>query len=102
MRALDILELFVELLTVRVDLVAKCKDIPPDMMEAVSSVIYAAGLVQVRGGRGAHRSLHILLAGRLSALGPCTSDCLLADGGAWICMVALWPRISLMAQGLPA
>ncbi|GIL45292.1 hypothetical protein Vafri_2457 [Volvox africanus] len=42
MQAYEILELYLELLTVRVQLVAKTKELPRDMMEAVSSIIYAA------------------------------------------------------------
>ena len=47
LRAYDIIEVFVELLAVRVELIAKSKDIPPDMLEAVSSVVYAAQRIQV-------------------------------------------------------
>ena len=31
----------------RVELIAKSKDIPPDMLEAVSSIVYAASRIQV-------------------------------------------------------
>ena len=47
LRTYDIIELFVELLAVRVELIAKSKDIPPDMLEAVSSIVYAASRIQV-------------------------------------------------------
>lgn len=47
LQAYDILELFLELLSVRTQLVEKSKDIPPDMIEALSSLIYAAQRVQV-------------------------------------------------------
>ena len=40
--AFEILELFCELLNVRLQLIDKTKDIPPDMREAVASIIYAA------------------------------------------------------------
>ncbi|EFJ53046.1 hypothetical protein VOLCADRAFT_102664 [Volvox carteri f. nagariensis] len=40
--AYEILELYLELLTVRTQLLAKTKELPRDMMEAVSSIIYAA------------------------------------------------------------
>ncbi len=36
------IELFVELLTVRIQLIDKSKEIPGDMIEAVSSLVYAA------------------------------------------------------------
>eukprot|EP00798_Chlamydomonas_sp_ICE-L_P028902 gene28902-32095_t len=42
MQALEILELYTELLGVRVHLIDKTKEIPRDMIEAISSVIYAA------------------------------------------------------------
>ncbi|GIL93984.1 hypothetical protein Vretimale_262 [Volvox reticuliferus] len=42
MQAYEILELYLELLTVRVQLLTKTKELPRDMMEAVSSIIYAA------------------------------------------------------------
>ena len=37
-----VIELFVELLTVRIQLIDKSKEIPGDMIEAVSSLVYAA------------------------------------------------------------
>lgn len=36
------LELFLELLTVRVQLIDKSKEMPPDMIEAIGSLVYAA------------------------------------------------------------
>ncbi|KAG2432977.1 hypothetical protein HXX76_008705 [Chlamydomonas incerta] len=42
LQAYEILELYLELLTVRAQLLAKTKELPRDMMEAVSSIIYAA------------------------------------------------------------
>ncbi|KXZ51714.1 hypothetical protein GPECTOR_11g162 [Gonium pectorale] len=42
LQAYEILELYLELLTVRTQLIAKTKELPRDMMEAVSSIIYAA------------------------------------------------------------
>ncbi len=42
LQAYDILELFLELLAVRVQLVEKSKQIPPDMLEALSSIVYAS------------------------------------------------------------
>lgn len=47
LQAYEVLELFLELLAVRVQLVEKCKDVPPDMIEALSSLVYAAQRVQV-------------------------------------------------------
>ncbi len=37
-----VIELFVELLTVRIQLMDKSKEIPGDMIEAISSLVYAA------------------------------------------------------------
>lgn len=42
LQAYEILELYMELLAVRVQLVAKNKEIPRDMIEALSSIIYSA------------------------------------------------------------
>ncbi len=47
LQAYEVLELFLELLAVRVQLVEKSKDVPPDMIEALSSLVYAASRVQV-------------------------------------------------------
>jgi hypothetical protein len=41
-QAYEILELYLELIAVRVQLIAKSKEIPRDMVEAISSIIYAA------------------------------------------------------------
>ncbi len=41
-QAFEILELYLELMTVRAQLISKTKELPRDMMEAVSSIIYAA------------------------------------------------------------
>ncbi|BDA44735.1 probable IST1 homolog at N-terminal half [Coccomyxa sp. Obi] len=46
LQAYEVLELFLELLAVRVQLVEKSKDVPPDMIEALSSLVYAASRVQ--------------------------------------------------------
>ena len=45
---IQVLELFLELLAVRVQLVERSKDVPPDMIEALSSLVYSAQRVQVR------------------------------------------------------
>ncbi|KDD72117.1 Vps4 activity regulator, partial [Helicosporidium sp. ATCC 50920] len=42
LRAYDLLEVYLELLAVRVDLLAKIQAMPPDMMEAICSVVYAS------------------------------------------------------------
>lgn len=42
LQAYEILELYMELIAVRVQLIAKNKEIPGDMVEAISSIIYAA------------------------------------------------------------
>ncbi len=42
MQAYEILELYMELLAVRAQLIAKTREVPRDMVEAVSSTIYAA------------------------------------------------------------
>lgn len=46
LQAIETLELFVELLAVRVQLIEKAKDVPPDMMEALGSLVYASQRVQ--------------------------------------------------------
>ena len=46
LQAYEVLELFLELLAVRVQLVERSKDVPPDMIEALSSLIYSAQRVQ--------------------------------------------------------
>ena len=47
LKAYDILELFAEMLAVRVDMIKKSKDQPPDMLEALSSIVYASQRIQV-------------------------------------------------------
>lgn len=47
LQAFEVLELFLELLAVRVQLVEKSKDMPPDMIEALSSLVYSASRLQV-------------------------------------------------------
>ncbi|GAX75877.1 hypothetical protein CEUSTIGMA_g3320.t1 [Chlamydomonas eustigma] len=42
LQAYEILELYLELITVRAQLISKTKEIPRDMVEAISSVVYAA------------------------------------------------------------
>jgi hypothetical protein len=42
LQALEILELYVELIAVRSSLIAQTKEIPRDMIEAISSVLYAS------------------------------------------------------------
>eukprot|EP00898_Chlorokybus_atmophyticus_P005303 jgi/Chlat1/5774/Chrsp387S05495 len=42
MQAYDVLELFCELLSVRLPILARSKECPPDLQEAVASIIYAA------------------------------------------------------------
>ena len=46
LQAYDVLELFLELLAVRVQLVERSKDVPPDMIEALASLVYSAQRVQ--------------------------------------------------------
>lgn len=40
--AFDILQLFCELLNVRIQLIEKTKEIPSDMRESIASIIFAA------------------------------------------------------------
>ncbi len=47
LQAFEVLELFLELLAVRAQLVEKSKDMPPDMIEALSSLVYSAQRLQV-------------------------------------------------------
>ncbi len=47
LQAFEVLELFMELLAVRAQLVEKSKDMPPDMIEALSSLVYSAQRLQV-------------------------------------------------------
>ncbi len=42
MQAFEILQLYLELLSIRMALIDKTRDIPPDMIEAISSLIYAS------------------------------------------------------------
>jgi hypothetical protein len=42
LQALEVLELYLELIAVRSQLISQTKEIPRDMIEAISSVIYAA------------------------------------------------------------
>lgn len=58
LQAYDIIELFLELISVRVALMEKSKDMPADMSEAICSIIYA-------GERGA-----VFLTGSCSRLHP--------------------------------
>ncbi|CAK0784450.1 hypothetical protein CVIRNUC_007654 [Coccomyxa viridis] len=46
LQAFETLELFMELLAVRAQLVEKSKDMPPDMIEALSSLVYSAQRLQ--------------------------------------------------------
>lgn len=48
LKAYDVLELFTEMLAVRVQMIEKSKDTPPDMLEALSSIVYASQRVQVQ------------------------------------------------------
>jgi len=48
MQAFEIMEIYLELLVVRLNLIEKSKDIPNDMFECLSSLVYAASRVQVR------------------------------------------------------
>jgi predicted DCC family thiol-disulfide oxidoreductase YuxK len=57
LQAYDVVELFVELLQVRVAIVDRSKELPPDMTEAVSSLIYAAARVTDLQELGAIKSL---------------------------------------------
>lgn len=47
LKAYDILELFTEMLAVRVQMIDKSKDTPLDMLEALSSIVYASQRIQV-------------------------------------------------------
>ena len=46
-QAYEVLELFVELLAVRVHLIEKSKERPQDMNEALGTLVYAAARIQV-------------------------------------------------------
>lgn len=41
-QAFEILQLYLELLSIRMALIDKTRDLPPDMVEAISSLIYAS------------------------------------------------------------
>lgn len=47
LKAYDILELFTEMLAVRVAIIEKSKDTPLDMLESLSSIVYASQRIQV-------------------------------------------------------
>jgi hypothetical protein len=61
LQAFEVLELFLELLAVRVQLVEKSKDVPPDMIEALSSLVYAAQRVQVLNRNSAFYKLILVM-----------------------------------------
>lgn len=42
LQAFEVLELYIELIAVRSQLLSKTKEIPPDMMAAISSTMYAS------------------------------------------------------------
>ncbi len=42
LHAYEILELYLELISVRAQLISKTKEIPRDMVEAISSIIYSS------------------------------------------------------------
>ena len=67
LQAYDVLELFLELLAVRVQLVERSKDVPPDMIEALASLVYSAQRVQAGCG--------CLLPCTNTALSPMHSRC---------------------------
>ena len=46
-QAYEVLEIFLELLTVRLQMVEKFNAIPSDMLESLSSLVYAAPRIQV-------------------------------------------------------
>ena len=47
MKAYEVLEIFLELLTVRLQLIENSKDIPNDMFECLASLVYSASRIQV-------------------------------------------------------
>ena len=47
LQAYEVLEIFLELLTVRLQMIEKSVDIPNDMFECLASLVYAASRVQV-------------------------------------------------------
>ena len=56
LQAFEVLELFMELLAVRAQLVEKSKDMPPDMIEALSSLVYSAQRLQVKASAHVYSS----------------------------------------------
>lgn len=46
-QAYEVLEIFLELLTVRLQLIENSKDIPNDMFECLASLVYSASRIQV-------------------------------------------------------
>ena len=42
LQAFEVLQLYLELLSIRMALIDKARDLPPDMVEAISSLIYAS------------------------------------------------------------
>ncbi len=58
LQAYDIVELFLELISVRVPLMEKAKEMPPDMMEALCSIIYTGAVRALR-----HLQARVMLAG---------------------------------------
>ncbi len=56
MQAYEILSLYLELIAVRSQLIAKTKEIPRDMVEAISSVIYAAQVSSSSSPSWPHRT----------------------------------------------
>lgn len=45
-QAYEVLEIFLELLTVRLQLIESSKDIPNDMFECLASLVYSASRIQ--------------------------------------------------------
>ena len=73
LQAYEVLELFVELLAVRVHLIEKCKERPQDMNEALGTLVYAAARIQV-------------LQPALVPVGPCCVD----RSQAGLLMLSIW------------
>lgn len=63
LQALEVLELYLELIAVRSQLISQTKEIPRDMIEAISSVIYSAQRVS-----GAYLGLAVLV---ITVEAPC-------------------------------
>ena len=70
LQAFETLELFMELLAVRAQLVEKSKDMPPDMIEALSSLVYSA------------QRLQVCFTVRIAAHSPCSHSALSIDAAA--------------------